>query len=223
MDIVKIFLSHNTKYIDLATYLKNSLHALEIAPSTQLDVKISEEMAGATDWRQWIEDNVRTADIFLLIFPHASIDMSWCTYELGRFYDGKRKIVCIKNTDIPSPPPPFQPYQAYDGDAPGILKFINELFVKGTFTDSKPLNPKVGLAGEETYAKAESIARQLAQKFAQARLREQFYEWRIVLSVRYNATNQFDPDASTVQGNAEGMQLLGFNETQTVSWSRFDA
>ena len=133
-------------------------------------------MAGATDWRQWIEDNVRTADIFLLIFPHASIDMSWCTYELGRFYDGKRKIVCIKNTDIPSPPPPFQPYQAYDGDAPGILKFINELFVKGTFTDSKPLNPKVGLAGEETYAKAESIARQLAQKFAQARLREQFYD-----------------------------------------------
>ena len=101
----------------------------------------------------------------------------------------------------------------------GILKFINELFVKGTFTDNKPLNPKVGLAGEETYAKAESIARQLAQKFAQARLREQFYEWRIVLSVRYNATNQFDPDASTVQGNADGMQLLGFNETQTVSWS----
>lgn len=85
MDIVKIFLSHNTKYIDLATYLKNSLHALEIKPSTQLDIKISEEMAGATDWRQWIEDNVRSADIFLLLFPHASIDMSWCTYELGRF------------------------------------------------------------------------------------------------------------------------------------------
>ena len=219
MDLVKIFLSHNTKYIDLATYLKNSLHALEIKPSTQLDVKLSEEMAGATDWRQWIEDNVRSADIFLLLFPHASIDMSWCTYELGRFYDGKRKIVCIKNTDIPSPPPPFQPYQAYDGDEAGISKFLNELFVKGTFTDNKPLNPKVGLAGEEIYGKAESIARQLAQKFAQARLREQFYEWRVVLAVHYDATNQFDPDASTVQGNADGMQLLGFSETQTVPWS----
>jgi hypothetical protein len=219
VDIVKIFLSHNTKYIDLATYLKNSLHALEIKPSTQLDIKISEEMAGATDWRQWIEDNVRSADIFLLLFPHASIDMSWCTYELGRFYDGKRKIVCIKNTDIPSPPPPFQPYQAYDGDEAGILKFINELFVKGTFTDNKPLNPKLGSAGEEIYGKAENIARQLARKFAQARLREQFYEWRIVLSVQYDAANQFDPDASTVKGNADGMQLLGFSETQTVSWS----
>jgi hypothetical protein len=174
VDLLKIFISHNTKYIDLAMYLKNSLHALEIKPSTQFEIKISEEMAGATDWRQWIEDNVQSADIFLLLFPHANIDMSWCTYELGRFYDGKRKIVCIKNTDIPSPPPPFQPYQAYEGDEAGILKFIHELFVKGTFTDNNPLNPKVGLTGDEIYGKAVSIARQMAQKFAQARLREQF-------------------------------------------------
>ena len=83
MDIVKIFLSHNSKYIDLAASLKNSLHALEVKPSTQLDVKISEEMEGATDWRQWIEDNVRSADIFLLLFPHASMDMSWCNYNWG--------------------------------------------------------------------------------------------------------------------------------------------
>jgi hypothetical protein len=75
------------------------------------------------------------------------------------------------------------------------------------------------LAGEEVYGKAENTARQLAQKFAQARLREQFYEWRVVLSVQYDAANQFDPDASTVKGNADGMQLLGFSETQTVSWS----
>ena len=39
MDPVKIFLSHNSKYIELATSLKNSLHALEIKPSTQLDIR----------------------------------------------------------------------------------------------------------------------------------------------------------------------------------------
>lgn len=219
MDPVKIFLSHNSKYIDLAASLKNSLHALEVKPSTQLDVRISEEMEGATNWRQWIEDNVRSADIFLLLYPHASMDMSWCNYELGRFYDGKRKIVCIKNTDIPNAPPPFQPYQAYDGDEAGIRKFIDELFVKGTFTDNRPLNPKVGLLTEETYGLAQNVARQLAKKFAQARLREQFYEWRIVLSVRYDAANRFDPEASTVQGNADGMQLIGFSDTPSVPWS----
>ena len=218
MDPVKIFLSHNSKYIELATSLKNSLHALEIKPSAQLDIKISEEMDGGANWRQWIEDNVRSADIFLLIFPHASMDMSWCNYELGRFYDGKRKIICIKNTDITDPPPPFQSYQAYDGDEFGILKFINELFVKGTFTDNKPLNPKIGQPAEEIYGVAQGVARQLAQKFAQARLRQQLYEWRIVLSVRYDAANQFDPEASTVQGNDNAMQLLGFSETR--SWSR---
>jgi hypothetical protein len=219
MDPVKIFLSHNSKYIDLAASLKNSLHALEIKPSTQLDIKISEAMDGGANWRQWIEDTVRGADIFLLLYPHASMDMSWCNYELGRFYDGKRPIVCIKNTDIPNPPPPFQPYQAYDADEAGIWKFINELFVKGTFTDNRPLNPKVGLAGEEIYGTAQGITRQLAKKFAEARLREQFYEWMIVLSVSYDAASQFDPKASTVHGNADGMKLLGFGEAESVPWS----
>ena len=109
MDPVKIFLSHNSKYIELATTLKNFLHALKTKPSTQLDIKISEEMDGEANWRQWIEDNVRSADLFLLIFPHASMDMSWCNYEPGRFYDGKRRIICIKNTDIPTRRRPFNP------------------------------------------------------------------------------------------------------------------
>jgi TIR domain len=218
MEPVKIFLSHNSRYISLATSLKNSLHALETKPLTQLDIKISEDMEGATDWRQWIEDNVRSADIFLLLYPQANMDMSWCNYELGRFYDGKRKIVCIKNTDIPNAPPPFRAYQSYDGDEPGILKFINELFVKGTFTDNRPLNPKIGLATEEIYGEAQSVARQLAQKFAEARLQEQFYERRVVFSVGYDAANQFDPKTSTVEGNADGMQLLGFGDTESVSW-----
>ena len=93
------------------------------------------------------------------------------------------------------------------------------MFVKGTFTDNRPLNPKVGLATEETYGLAQNVARQLAKKFAQARLREQFYEWRIVLSVRYDAANQFDPEASTVQGNVDGMQLIGFSDAPSVPWS----
>jgi hypothetical protein len=219
MDAVKIFLSHTSQYIELARSLKNSLHALETKPSTQLDVKISEDMEGATGWREWIEDNVRGADIFLLLYPQANIDMSWCNYELGRFYDGKRKIVCIKNTDIPNAPAPFQAYQSYDGDEPGILKFIDELFVKGTFTDNRPLNPKIGLLADEIHWVAQSVARQLAQKFAAARLQQQFYERRVVFSVRYDAANQFDPKASTVYGNAEGMKLLGFGEAKSVPWS----
>jgi hypothetical protein len=117
--MVKIFVSHSTTYKDIAKSLKLSLQALE--SETLLDIKISEEMAGATDWRRWIDDNVRSSDIFLLLFPHANMDMGWCNYELGRFYDEKRHVVCIKNTDITEPPPAFQPYQAYDGGTSAAL------------------------------------------------------------------------------------------------------
>ena len=36
---------------------------------------------------------------------------------------------------------------------------------------------------------------------------------------RCDAANQFDPEASTVEGNADGMQLLGFSEAESVPWS----
>ena len=84
----------------------------------------------------------------MLLYPSNDIDLSWCNYELGRFYDGKRKIICIKNTDIPEPPPAFEPYQAYTADDRGIRKFVDELFVEGIFTDGKPLNPSVGQVTE---------------------------------------------------------------------------
>jgi hypothetical protein len=217
MKDVGIFVSHSSKYVDIANSLKLSLHALEA--ETPLAIKISEDMAGATDWRQWIEENVRSADIFLLLFPHVNMDMGWCNYELGRFYDGKRKVVCIKNTDIPEPPPPFQPYQAYNADEAGIGKFIDELFVKGTFTGGEPINANVGQITQPLYERAQRVARELAQKFAQARVREQFYERRVVLSVHYKGTKEFDAEASTIQGNADGLALLGLGNVANVPWS----
>jgi hypothetical protein len=217
MDEVKIFVSHNSKYIDIAKSLKLSLQALE--SKTLLDIKISEEMAGSTDWRQWIEENVRDSDIFVLLYPSVDVDMSWCNYELGRFYDAKRKIICIKNTDIREPPPAFQPYQAYTADESGIRKFIDELFVSGVFTEGKPLNLNVGQLTEKLYERAQSISGELAQKFARARVRDQRYERRIILSVRYDDSKRFDAVASQVEGNADGLNLLGLGQVASVPWS----
>jgi hypothetical protein len=217
MSGLKIFVSHSTKYADIAKSLKLSLQALE--SETLLDIKISEEMAGATDWRKWIEENVRSADVFLLLYPHASMEMGWCNYELGRFYDDKRHIVCIKNTDISKPPPAFQPYQAYDADEPGFTKFIKELFVSGTFTGGTPLNPDIGRVATDYYARANNVASELAQQFAEARVREHLYERRLVISVRYDDANQFDAETSSVQGNAEGLNLIGLDELAMVKWS----
>jgi hypothetical protein len=182
-------------------------------------LKSAKQWRGATDWRQWIEDNVRSADIFLLLFPHAKMDLGWCNYEFGRFYDKGRNVVCIKNTDIPKPPPQFEPYQAYDGDEAGIRQFIDELFVKGIFTGGKPINANVGQITHPFYERAQNVARELAQKFTLARVKEHFYERRIVLSVCYDGTKRFDATASTVQGDAHGLYLLGLDNVEKVSWS----
>jgi len=215
----KIFVSHSTEYKELAKSLKLSLQALEAGKTDLLDIKISEEMAGATNWRKWIDENVRTADVFLLLYPHASMEMGWCNYELGRFYEEKRHVVCIKNTDIPKPPPAFEPYQAYDANESGFAKFIEELFVAGTFTDGRPLNSEIGNVTSEFYKRATDVKTQLAKQFAEARVREHFYEMRLVISVGYDDAGRFDADKSTVKGNAEGLNLLGLEELAMVKWS----
>jgi hypothetical protein len=215
---LKIFLSHSTKYGELAKRLKLSLQALE--KETLLDIKISEEMAGAANWRNWIEDNVRTADVFLLLYPHASMDMGWCNYELGRFLDRGRHVVCIKNTDIRKPPPAFEPYQAYDANENGFAKFIEELFVLGTFTNGSPLNAAVGELGTEHYKRANDARTQLAKQFAEARVREHFYEMRLVISICYDNAGKFDAEQSIVKGNPEGLHLLGLDDIAKVSWSK---
>jgi hypothetical protein len=217
MSRIKLFVSHSTKYGDIAKSLKLSLQALE--SETSLDIKISEEMAGATDWRRWIDETVRNSDIFLLLYPHGSMDMGWCNYELGRFYDEKRYVVCIKNTDIANPPPAFQPYQSYDADEPGFTKFIRELFVSRTFTNGTALNADIGKTATDYYARAQNVARELAQQFAEARVREHLYERRLVISVRYNEAKQFDMEKSKVRGNAGGLNLLGLDELAIVKWS----
>src|SRR5262245_49807266 len=183
MSVLKIFVSHSSTYADLARSFKLSLHALE--STTVLDIRISEEMAGATDWRRWIDDNVRSADVFLLLYPHMSMEMGWCNYELGRFYDEKRPVICIKNTDIRKPPPAFEPYQAYDADADGIGKFLTELFVSGVFSGDRPLNPAVGEVTNPLFDLAKTVSSDLAKMFAEARVQQQVYESNISISFRY--------------------------------------
>lgn len=213
---LRVFVSHASTYVELAKSLKLSLQALE--PDVQLDIRISSEMAGATDWRDWIEENVRSANVFLLLYPHARMEMNWCNYELGRFYDIKGHIVCLKNVDIPKPPPAFEPYQAYSGDEEGLLKFLNELFVRGVFTSGKPLNPEVGKIGTIYYDRAREVASELAGRFSQARVREKLYDRYIEISLQY-ANQELDSDRTLVEGNPEGLTILGLDTEAKVSWS----
>jgi hypothetical protein len=211
-----IFVSHASEYAELAMTLKRSLEALE--GDEKLDIRVSVTMPGGSDWRDWIENNVRSADLFLLLYPDERMDLNWCNYELGRFFDGGRHIVCLKNVDIEKPPPVFEPFQAYDGDEDGIFKFLQELFDSETFTPGKKLNPEIGVIGKADYDRAKDVARQLAAEFAKARVREKFYDRRIVISLHHTG-KVFDADRTVVEGNPEGMAVLGLEKDTKISWA----
>jgi len=217
MGELSIFVSHGTKWADIAKSVKRSL--LMVRSSKQLSVKLSEDMPAGKEWRRWIDDNVRTADVFVLLYPHTTMDMGWCNYELGRFYKSDDNVVCIRNTDIPKPPPVFEPYQSIAADRAGLMKFMRDLFVTGALTKGEVLNPDVDKFSSEDGTLVNTIASELAEKFAAARIDEQLYERRLIISVKYISPDKLDPDNSTIEGNSSGMQLLGFNYMPEMRWS----
>lgn len=217
MEQLTIFVSHGSKYADIANGLKRSL--LRLPSSKPLSVKLSEDMPAGREWRKWIDDNVRAADVFVLLYPHPSMDMSWCNYELGRFYQRDDNVVCIRNSDIPGPPRVFEPYQSIEADQPGLMKFLKDLFVSGALTKGAVLNENIGKVSSEDGAVANEIARELADKFAAARLDEQLYERRLVISVKYCSPGKLDAEASIIEGNENGMNLLGFHHMPGMRWS----
>lgn len=219
---LKIFVSHSSAYVDLAESLKRCLCTLD--PARQLDIRISPEMTGASDWRLWIEEQVCNADVFLLVYPHSAMEMNWCNYELGRFYDKERRrhIVCLKNVDIPKPPPPFEPYQAYDSDESGLFKFLKELFADGVFSEGAPLNADVGSVTTEWHERAREVARRLADGFAQARVHDHLYIRRIQILPKYVGA-RLDLDNTMISGNVEGLRLLGLDADASLSWSQLAA
>jgi len=217
MSELSIFVSHGTKYADIAKTFKRSL--LEVKSSKKLSIKLSEDMPAGREWRQWIDDNVRTADVFVLLYPHTTMDMGWCNYELGRFYKSDDNVVCIRNTDIPKPPPVFEPYQSIEADQAGLIKFMKDLFVTGALTKNEVLNPDVAKVSSEDGTLVNELASQLAEKFAAARVDEQLYERRLVVSIKYTSPGKLDPDNSIIEGNESGLNLLGFHYMPGMKWS----
>jgi TIR domain-containing protein len=217
MDSLGIFLSHGHKYADMAKSLKASL--LSLPSSKSLNVMLSEDMPAGKEWRKWIDDSVHAADVFVLLYPHTSMDMNWCNYEIGRFYQRDDNVVCIRNTNIAKSPPVFEPYQAIEGDRVGLTKFMEDLFAKGAWTNGAVLNPDVAKVTSQDRECVAKIAQELADKFSDARVDEQLYERRLVMSVKYASPGKLDPEQTIIEGNDDGMKLLGFNYLPGMKWS----
>jgi hypothetical protein len=221
MSSLKMFVSHTSQYSHLARSLRMSMQALQ--PQTVLDIRIHEDMPGGTDWRKWIEENTRTANAFVLLYPHDSMDMSWPNYEVARFYDRENdcesKIVWIRNPDVKKMPAVFEPYQAYNATQADLLRFFREVFVKGLLTDGEPLNPEIGIVSNDYYQLAVKAAQELVEQFAEASIAPEYHTRRIVISPTYDSKRNFAPDRSDVEGNSEGLRMIGMSSCTDLTWS----
>ncbi len=188
-----------------------------------LDIKIHEDMPGGTDWRKWIDESTRSANAFVLLYPHADMDMGWPNFEVARFMgrenERENTVVWIRNPGLTKWPAVFEPYQAYNATPQGILKFFTEVFVDGLFSDGQPLNADLGVITNGYCQIARTAAQELADQFADATIRPQFHTRRIEVSLAYDKSRQLDSGQSKVEGNAEGMKLIGMTPEADVNWS----
>ncbi|GGP26830.1 hypothetical protein [Silvimonas amylolytica] len=222
MSSLKIFVSHTTECADLAKSLRTSLLALQAGG--ELDIRIHEEMPGGIDWRKWIEQNTRLANAFVFLYPHSDIDMGWPNFEVARFLGGNEedresKVVWIRNPKIAKMPAVFEPHQAYDATQSGIFKFFKEIFVDGLLTNGEPLNVDVNKPTTSHYGTANTIAKELAEKFAKAAVRPQYHTRRIQISLAYDKSGILDAEQSLVQGNSDGMKMIGRGPDASVDWA----
>ncbi|HTJ93985.1 MAG TPA: hypothetical protein VL424_12870 [Pararobbsia sp.] len=221
MSPLKLFVSHTTQYSHLAKSLRLSLLALQ--PSEILDVRIHEDMPGGADWRKWIEDTTRSAHAFVLLYPHEDMDMGWPNFEVARFFgrenERENKVVWIRSPGMRKMPAVFEPYQAYDATSDGIFKFFKETFVDGIFTEHEPLNDEIGEITSAYYERARTASRDLADQFAEASVRPQFHTRRIQISLAYDRGQKLNPQNSFVEGNADGMKLIGMASGAELNWA----
>ena len=135
MNAVKICCwPHGTRLSEIAKSLKLSLQALEA--KTLLDIKISEEIAGATEWRKWIDENVEMPSV-----PFCSIRMPVWTWggvcdsaSSAAFTRTSDSWPALKTSTYRSRRQRSNRIKPTSADEPGLRKFIDELFVTGKFT-----------------------------------------------------------------------------------------
>jgi hypothetical protein len=151
---IGVFISHRHEDRSLAELVETHLRTLG---QETVDVHVSHNMPGGTDYRHWIKRHIHKSDVFVLLFTEPDANWEWCIFEAGRFLaksDANQSggppwidnLVVLKNKNIDRVQGPLEGYQHVTGDKPGIRGFLVNLFENGTYTDGAVLVPKLSRA-----------------------------------------------------------------------------
>jgi hypothetical protein len=99
------FLSHKSHHAFAAQALVSALSIL-LPPN---EIFRAEEIEKGEDWRANIDQALRDAKCFILLYSDPQLDWSWCFYEAGAFAKmstaSERLVFCIHPADVEPPSP----------------------------------------------------------------------------------------------------------------------
>jgi hypothetical protein len=150
---IGVFISHRHEDRSLAQLVEMHLRTLG---QDQLEIYVSHNMPGGTDYRLWIKGSVRKSDVFILLLTEPDANWEWCIFEAGRFlaksdadHTGPSpwidNLIVIKNASVDRIQGPLEGYQSVSGDKKSIRSFLIDFLEKGVYTGGNVIIPKLSM------------------------------------------------------------------------------
>lgn len=168
--MVRLFLSHKSEHAREAVEVKRSLEAL--APSRLRVFVAGTDISPGLDWRNAIRDELRGANLLLLMFTEPTLNWDWCLYEVGLYTqlknDDVKPVICLhKGEMIPAPIKHLQALEVKQANMEALVESLvkeTDLYVDGAtgYGDPAPTEP---LRSDIDHRTVEEAARSIVTQF----------------------------------------------------------
>ena len=136
---ITIFISYKHKHGgEIARAIREKF---SVFGSNRLEFKIDEDIPPGDDWRKWIKESIREANIMFFLRTRLDKEWDWCLYEAGLFEglkgkDNKRLIVFYSPSS--KPPSPLENLQAVEATRTKVRDFLKRFFGSSDLTEADP-------------------------------------------------------------------------------------
>lgn len=167
---VRVFLSHKHEDAVAASHLKNAL--VDLGPTEDFEVFLSEEIRGGDDWFHEIQRRLVESNLLLLLYTDREHDWDWCMYEAGLFTDlrgqGCRRVICLSSAG--EAPTPLQHLQFVRADDPAAMaELLGQIFLDTELLAlDEPLVPRIGAMRTAVEKAGDGLARSLCRRPVEA-------------------------------------------------------
>lgn len=212
--IINVFISHNHEDEEAAKTIKNKL---SLYGANRLNFFLSEEITPGEDWFKWINDNLVTSNVLLLLFTDPSATWDWCLYEAGLFArldrsegEQNRRVLCLHNPKT-DPPRQLRHLQTVKVDPPRMKSFLKQLFGTANLT---AIEPPINSAFAENDEALTQVANELCAVIAPINPERRYYHPYLTMRVKSPSSLQSGqiPAETVIDSDRASLELFGLDE-----------